>query len=104
MGEFWPFLLSLFVPDQLSYLFVAILGVIVGFIIVVVMVSLVKWTNTELPETESTEMINHIMKTPSGIAVSSLGGGFFEEFFFRGVLIGLFYWLFSIVRLGCYFD
>ncbi len=54
------------------------------------MVSLVKWTNTELPETESTEMIHHIMKTPSGIAVSSLGGCFFEEFFFRGVLIGLF--------------
>ncbi|GIN13271.1 hypothetical protein J26TS2_31380 [Shouchella clausii] len=24
-GEFWPFLLSLFVPDQLSYLFVAII-------------------------------------------------------------------------------
>ncbi|MCM3380802.1 MULTISPECIES: hypothetical protein [Shouchella] len=38
-GEFGPFLLLLFVPDQLSYFSVAVLGVIVGFIIVVVTVS-----------------------------------------------------------------
>jgi len=89
-GEIIPFIVSLFVPNDLSYLFVTLLGLIVGTIIVLIVVGLIIKTKTELPQTESAEIINKIMKTPSGIAVSSLGGSFFEEFFFRGVLIGLF--------------
>ena len=89
-GTIIPYMLSLFVPNGLSFLDVTLLGLIVGTIVVLVSVGLIIQTKTELPQSEGTEVILKIMKTPSGIAVSSLGGGFFEEFFFRGVLIGLF--------------
>lgn len=89
-GEFIPFVISLFVPDNSTYFSVILLGLIVGLIILVIAVTLIIATNTKLPENEGAETIYKIMKTPSGIAVSSLGGGLFEEFFFRGVLIGLF--------------
>ncbi|MDQ0719627.1 membrane protease YdiL (CAAX protease family) [Paenibacillus sp. W4I10] len=46
-------------------------------------------TRTELPKTEGSDMIKKIMIQPSGIALTAIGG-IFEEFFFRGVLIGLF--------------
>lgn len=89
-GNVIPFMLSLFVPSELSFLQVTLLGLIVGTVVVMVSVALIIKTKTKLPQSEGTETILHIMKTPSGIAVSSLGGGFFEEFFFRGVLIGLY--------------
>ncbi|MGG4268348.1 CPBP family intramembrane glutamic endopeptidase [Peribacillus simplex] len=89
-GEMLPFIFSLFVPNEFSYLLVTLLGLIVGAIIVLIVVGLIIITKIELPQTEGAEIINKIMKTPSGIAVSSLGGGFIEEFFFRGVLIGMF--------------
>ncbi|MFJ7755894.1 CPBP family intramembrane glutamic endopeptidase [Peribacillus muralis] len=89
-GEMLPFIISLFVPNEFSYLLVSLLGLIVGAIIVLIVVGLIIITKMELPQTEGAEIINKIMKTPSGIAVSSLGGGFIEEFFFRGVLIGMF--------------
>ncbi|MGE6375750.1 CPBP family intramembrane glutamic endopeptidase [Peribacillus muralis] len=89
-GEMLPFIISLFVPNEFSYLLVTLLGLIVGAIIVLIVVGLIIITKIELPQTEGAEIINKIMKTPSGIAVSALGGGFIEEFFFRGVLIGMF--------------
>ncbi|ETT79749.1 hypothetical protein C173_01282 [Paenibacillus sp. FSL R7-277] len=89
-GEIMPFMVSLFVPDEISYLSVTLLGLIVGTTIVLISIGLIIKTNTELPPSQGAEMINKLLKTPSGIAVSSLGGSFFEEFFFRGVLIGLF--------------
>ncbi|MEK3713987.1 CPBP family intramembrane glutamic endopeptidase [Paenibacillus sp. FSL R7-0333] len=89
-GEIMPFMVSLFVPDEFSYLSVTLLGLIVGTTIVLISIGLIIKTNTELPQSGGAEMINTIIRTPSGIAVSSLGGSFFEEFFFRGVLIGLF--------------
>ncbi|WP_020620573.1 CPBP family intramembrane glutamic endopeptidase [Paenibacillus daejeonensis] len=89
-GSIIPYILSLFVPNDMSFLEVTLLGLIVGTIVVAVSVALIVKTKIELPQSEGGEMILHLMKTPSGIAVSSLGGGFFEEFFFRGVLIGLF--------------
>ncbi|GAA0348769.1 CPBP family intramembrane glutamic endopeptidase [Bacillus horti] len=88
--EIIPFIISLFTPNDLSYLSVTLLGLIVGAIIVIITVCLIIMTKTELPQSDSAEIINKLMKTHSGIAVSSIGGGFFEEFFFRGVLIGLF--------------
>lgn len=89
-GETIPFFLSLFVPTDLSYLSVTLLGLLTGTISALIIITLIIMMKTELPQTESGEFINKLMKTPSGIAVSSLGGGIFEEFFFRGVLIGLF--------------
>ena len=89
-GSVMPYIVSLFVPNEMSYLQVTLLGLIVGTIVVIVSVALIIKARIELPQSEGGEMILRLMKTPSGIAVSSLGGGFFEEFFFRGVLIGLF--------------
>lgn len=102
-GEIIPFIISLFVPNELSYLSVTLLGLVVGTIIVFITLGLITITKTELPQSESTEIINKIMKTPSGIAVSSLGGSFFEEFFFRGVLIGLFIGYHHIIDGGVIF-
>lgn len=89
-GEIMPFTASLFVPDEFSYLTVALLGLSAGTIIVLLSVGIIIQTKTELPSSEGADTIHQIMRTPSGIAVSSLGGSLFEEFFFRGVLIGLF--------------
>ncbi|MEK5033521.1 type II CAAX endopeptidase family protein [Paenibacillus sp. FSL R7-0302] len=89
-GEITPYIKSIFVPSGMSFLEVTLLGLIVGTIVVLISVGLIIKTKTVLPQSESTELIRNIMRTPSGIAVSSLGGGMVEEFFFRGVLIGLF--------------
>lgn len=89
-GKIIPYIHSLFVPDELSFLDSTLLGLITGTVVAIVSVALIIKTKTKLPQSEGGEMILNLMKTPSGIAVSSLGGGFFEEFFFRGVLIGLF--------------
>lgn len=89
-GEITPFIQSLFVPSDMSFLEVTLLGLIVGTIVVLISVGLIITTKTVLPQSEGTEIIRNIMRTPSGIAVSSLGGGIVEELFFRGVLIGLF--------------
>lgn len=89
-GEIIPYIQSLFVPGGMSFLKVTLLGLIAGTIIVLISVGLIIKTKTVLPQSESTELIRNIMRTPSGIAVSSLGGGIVEEFFFRGVLIGMF--------------
>ncbi|GBF75254.1 CPBP family intramembrane metalloprotease [Paenibacillus sp. 598K] len=89
-GEIIPYIGSLFVAHELSFLHASLLGLIVGTIVVLVSVGLIVKTNTQLPQSEGTEMILQLMRTPSGIAASALGGGIVEEFFFRGVLIGLF--------------
>lgn len=89
-GEIIPYIQSLFVPSGMSFLEVTLLGLFVGTIVVLISVGLIITTKTVLPQSEGTEIIRNIMRTPSGIAVSSLGGGIVEEFFFRGVLIGLF--------------
>ncbi|WFR61077.1 CPBP family intramembrane metalloprotease [Paenibacillus amylolyticus] len=89
-GKIIPYIRSLFLPNEMSFLDVTKLGFIVGAIVAFVSIALIIKTKTKLPQTKGGELILHIMKTPSGIAVSSLGGSFFEEFFFRGVLIGLF--------------
>lgn len=89
-GEVMSFTASLFVPDGRSYLAAALLGLSAGTIIVLISVGIIIKTKTELPASEGAEVINQILRTPSGIAVSSLAGSLFEEFFFRGVLIGLF--------------
>ncbi len=89
-GEIIPYIRSLFLPNEMSFLDVTLLGFIVGVIVAFVSVALIIKTKTKLPQSKGRELILRIMKTPSGIAVSSLGGSFFEEFFFRGVLIGLF--------------
>jgi len=89
-GEILPFISSLFKPDDLSVLTVTLIGLLAGAMIVTVIVTLIVLTKTELPKSEAGEIVNRLMRTPSGIAASSLGGGFFEEFFFRGTLIGLF--------------
>ncbi|MFE6076474.1 CPBP family intramembrane glutamic endopeptidase [Paenibacillus sp. NPDC057886] len=89
-GEILPFIASLFIPNEISILSAITIGIISSlFITTIVLVTFIK-TRTELPETEGSDMIKKIMTRPSGIAVSAIGGGVFEEFFFRGVLIGLF--------------
>jgi hypothetical protein len=89
-GEMLPFIGSLFIPNEISILSAILIGLISSlFITTIVLVTFIK-TRTELPQTEGSDMVKKIMIRPSGIAVSAIGGGFFEEFFFRGVLIGLF--------------
>ncbi|MFC9708963.1 CPBP family intramembrane glutamic endopeptidase [Paenibacillus sp. NPDC056933] len=89
-GEMLPFIASLFIPNEISIISAIIIGLISGlFITTIVLVTFFK-TRTELPKTEGSDMIKKIMIKPSGVAVSAIGGGVFEEFFFRGVLIGLF--------------
>ncbi|MDN8587211.1 CPBP family intramembrane metalloprotease [Paenibacillus sp. 11B] len=89
-GEMLPFIASLFIPNEISILSAILIGLISSlFITTIVLVTFIK-TRTELPQTEGSDMVKKIMIRPSGIAVSAIGGGFFEEFFFRGVLIGLF--------------
>lgn len=75
-----PFMVSLFVPDEISYLSVTLLGLIVGTTIVLISIGLIIKTNTELPPSQGAEMINKLLKTPSGIAVSSLGEAFLKSF------------------------
>jgi membrane protease YdiL (CAAX protease family) len=89
-GEIIPFIASLFIPDHSSYLTVVLLGLLAGIVIASIAIGIIILTKTTLPKTEGAEIIEKIMRTPSGIITSSLGGGFFEEFFFRGALIGLF--------------
>ncbi|MDK8189783.1 CPBP family intramembrane metalloprotease [Paenibacillus sp. UMB7766-LJ446] len=89
-GEMLPFIASLFIPNEISILSAIFIGLITSlFITTIVLITFIK-TRTELPQTEGSDMVKKIMIRPSGIAVSAIGGGFFEEFFFRGVLIGLF--------------
>lgn len=47
---------------------------IMPYITALISVALIIKTKTELPRSEGSEIILQIMKTPSGIAVSSLGG------------------------------
>ncbi|QOS79203.1 CPBP family intramembrane metalloprotease [Paenibacillus sp. JNUCC31] len=89
-GEMLPFIASLFIPNEISILSAILIGLISSlFITTIVLVTFIK-TRTELPQTEGSDMIKKIMIKPSGVAVSAIGGGVFEEFLFRGVLIGLF--------------
>ncbi|TDQ33785.1 CPBP family intramembrane glutamic endopeptidase [Aureibacillus halotolerans] len=88
--SFFPFLQSLFVSDVLSFLEAALLGLSVGVIIIVGYIVVFTVANIEIPDSEGKKLIEKILRTPGGIAVTALGGGIIEEFFFRGVLIGLF--------------
>ncbi|WP_339234891.1 type II CAAX endopeptidase family protein [Paenibacillus sp. FSL R5-0517] len=88
-GEMLPFIASLFMPNKISLLSVIIIGLIASFFITTIVLITFIRTRTELPKTEGSDMIKKIMIQPSGIALTAIGG-IFEEFFFRGVLIGLF--------------
>lgn len=79
-GEITPYIKSLFVPSGMSFLEVTLLGLIVGTIVVLISVGLIIKTKTVLPQSESTELIRNIMRTPSGIAVSSLGEEWLKSF------------------------
>lgn len=79
-GEINPYIHSLFLPNEMSFLDVTLLGFIVGVIVAFVSVALIIKTKTKLPQSNGGELILRIMKTPSGIAVSSLGGSFLKSF------------------------
>ncbi|QLG40265.1 MULTISPECIES: CPBP family intramembrane glutamic endopeptidase [unclassified Paenibacillus] len=88
-GDMLPFIADLFIPNEISILSAVLIGLISSLVITtIVLVAFIK-TRTELPKTEGSDLIKKIMIQPSGIALSAIGGGVFEEFFFRGVLIGL---------------
>lgn len=88
-GDMLLFIADLFIPNEISVLSAVLIGLISSLVITtIVLVAFIK-TRTELPKTEGSDLIKKIMIQPSGIAVSAIGGGVFEEFFFRGVLIGL---------------
>ncbi|MHA6529427.1 CPBP family intramembrane glutamic endopeptidase [Paenibacillus sp. BAC0078] len=89
-GEMLPFIASLFIPDEISILSAIIIGLVSAFFITTIVLVIFTKTKTELPKTEGSDIIKKVMIRPSGIAVAAIGGGVFEEFFFRGVLIGLF--------------
>ncbi|MEO2212384.1 CPBP family intramembrane glutamic endopeptidase [Paenibacillus amylolyticus] len=84
-----PFIASLVMPNKISMLSAIIIGLIFSFFITTIVLITFTRTRTELPQTEGSDMIKKKMITPSGIALTAIGG-IFEEFFFRGVLIGLF--------------
>ncbi|MEK4274890.1 MULTISPECIES: CPBP family intramembrane glutamic endopeptidase [unclassified Paenibacillus] len=88
-GGMLPFIASLFMPNEISMLPTIIIGLIFSFFITTIALITFIRTRTELPTTEGSDMIKKIMIRPSGIALTAIGG-MFEEFFFRGVLIGLF--------------
>ncbi|MDT9718234.1 type II CAAX endopeptidase family protein [Paenibacillus sp. ClWae2A] len=88
-GGMLPFIASLFMPNKISMLSTIIMGLIFSFFITTIVLITFTRTRTELPTTEGSDMIKKIMIRPSGIALTAIGG-IFEEFFFRGVLIGLF--------------
>ncbi|MGE6574567.1 CPBP family intramembrane glutamic endopeptidase [Paenibacillus xylanexedens] len=88
-GGMLPFIASLFMPNEISMLSAIIIGLIFSFFITTIVLITFIRTRTELPTTEGSDMIKKIMIRPSGIALTTIGG-IFEEFFFRGVLIGLF--------------
>lgn len=83
------FIASLFMPNEISMLSAIIIGLIFSFFVTTIVLITFTRTRTELPKTEGSDMIKKIMIRPSGIALTAIGG-IFEEFFFRGVLIGLF--------------
>lgn len=88
-GDMLLFIADLFIPNEISVLSAVLIGLISSLVITtIVLVAFIK-TRTELPKTEGSDLIKKIMIQPSGIAVSAIGGGVFEEFLFRGVLIGL---------------
>ncbi|SEK59678.1 CPBP family intramembrane glutamic endopeptidase [Paenibacillus sp. OK003] len=88
-GDMLPFIADLFIPNEISVLSAVLIGLISSFVITAIaLVAFIK-TRTELPKTEGSDLIKKIMIQPSGIALSAIGGGVFEEFFYRGVLIGL---------------
>ncbi|MGE6632139.1 CPBP family glutamic-type intramembrane protease [Bacillus sp. NPDC077027] len=87
-NETIPFLTSLYITDD--YVTHLLVGLIIGGLGAVLASGICLITKTTVPETEGSDLLKRMMKTPSGIATISLGAGFFEEFFFRGVLIGLF--------------
>lgn len=88
-GGILPFIASLFMPNEISMLSAIIIGLIFSFFVTTIVLITFTRTRTELPKTEGSDMIKKIMIRPSGIALTAIGG-IFEEFFFRGVLIGLF--------------
>lgn len=79
-GEIIPYIQSLFVPSELSFLEVTLLGLIAGTIVVLISVGLIITTKAVLPQSEGSEIIRNIMRTPSGIAVSSLGEALLKSF------------------------
>lgn len=88
-GDMLLFIADLFITNEISVLSAVLIGLISSLVITtIVLVAFIK-TRTELPKTEGSDLIKKIMIQPSGIAVSAIGGGVFEEFLFRGVLIGL---------------
>ncbi|MEK3920379.1 CPBP family intramembrane glutamic endopeptidase [Paenibacillus sp. FSL K6-2393] len=76
-------------PNEISMLSAIIIGLIFSFFVTTIVLITFTRTRTELPKTEGSDMNKKIMIRPSGIALTAIGG-IFEEFFFRGVLIGLF--------------
>ncbi|MCL2807086.1 MAG: CPBP family intramembrane metalloprotease [Coriobacteriia bacterium] len=89
-GQMRSFLASIVAPVEGSVALVIILGVISGAAISLLLIALVVVAKVELPKNEGTELLEKLVVRPAGIATMAFCGGVFEEFFFRGVLIGLF--------------
>ncbi|WP_144557776.1 CPBP family intramembrane glutamic endopeptidase [Shouchella miscanthi] len=89
-GEMIPFLQSLFISEKYSLALQLPAGVAIGLLVGFVTLSLLKWTNTTLPENELADLLRTILSKPVGFVPVVIGAPLVEEFLFRGVFIGLF--------------
>ncbi|SDI56387.1 CPBP family intramembrane glutamic endopeptidase [Natribacillus halophilus] len=86
-GEVIPFIAGLFSLE--SFGIDVVIGLASGALMALIVTVIMKVSKMELPENELTQMLKRIIHMRGGIVTIALGAGFAEEFFFRGVLMGL---------------